>query len=182
VFVAAKVGTPGHEELGIGAVAEGLEQPVVSEVARQVGVSSADLGRLAEPVRAEMARRVAAYRGDRRLPELTGRDVVLVDDGLATGVTAEAALVALRTRQPRRLILAVPVCAGETAEQLRQVADEVICAERPPQFVAVGQWYENFEPTTDQEVLDLLAAQQGKPRPAAIPLVEVGARRNGGLR
>lgn len=157
VFVAAKIGTPGHEELGIGALAEGGEDPVVSDAARRAGVSPADLDALARPVREELARRVRTYRGQRALPEMAGRDVVLVDDGLATGVTAEAALVSLRARQPRRLILAVPVCADPTARRLTGLADEVVCAERPADFFAVGQWYDDFRQTTDEEVMDLLS-------------------------
>jgi putative phosphoribosyl transferase len=156
VFVARKVGTPGHEELGIGAVAEGLEEPVVSDVARQLGVSSADLRTLADRAQNELGRRVALYRGGRSLPPLIGRDVILVDDGLATGVTAEAALRALRRWRPRRLVLAVPVCARETAARLAGVADEVVCVEAPAQFYAVGEWYADFSQTTDEEVLDLL--------------------------
>jgi predicted phosphoribosyltransferase len=85
------------------------------------------------------------------------RDVVLVDDGIATGVTALAALRALRLLEPKRLVLGVPICAGETAEPLRAVADEVVCAEVPEKFGSVGHWYEDFSPTTDDEVLDLLA-------------------------
>ena len=161
VFVAAKIGTPGHEELGIGALAEGLDQPVVSDVAAEVGVPAAQLGRLAEPVRAEMSRRVAAYRRGRPLPDMAGRDVVLVDDGLATGITAEAALRALRARGPRRLILAAPVCAEAAAERLGQIADHVVCAERPAHFFAVGQWYEDFSQTSDDEVIDLLGRRDG---------------------
>jgi putative phosphoribosyl transferase len=156
VFVARKVGTPGHEELGIGAVAEGLDEPVVSDVARQLGVSAADLRTLADLAQAEVGRRVALYRGGRRLPPLIGRDVILVDDGLATGVTAEAALRALRRWQPSRLVLAVPVCAPETAARLANVADEVVCVEAPAQFYAVGEWYQDFSQTTDEEVMDLL--------------------------
>ncbi len=156
VFVARKVGTPGHEELGIGAVAEGLDEPVVSDTARQLGVSGADMRALAEPAHRELCRRVALYRGNRPLPELTGRNVVLVDDGLATGVTAEAALRALRRWRPGRLVLAVPVCARETAARIANVADEVVCVEAPAHFYAVGEWYEDFSQTTDQEVLNLL--------------------------
>lgn len=158
VFVARKVGAPGHEELGIGAIAEGLDEPVVNDTAHRLGVSRTELLALAERARQELQRRVRLYRGERPLPELTGRDVLLVDDGLATGVTAEAALRALRHRQPGRLILAVPVCARETADRLAVVADDVVCVQAPPRFHAVGQWYERFDQTTDDEVLDLLAA------------------------
>ncbi len=157
VFVARKVGAPGHEELGIGAIAEGLDEPVVSHAARDMGVSPRELRVLAERARIELDRRVARYRADRPLPELADRDVIVVDDGLATGVTAEAALRALRQQQPRRLVLAVPVCARETASRLDRFADDVVCAATPEPFFAVGQWYEHFDQTTDDEVLDLLA-------------------------
>jgi putative phosphoribosyl transferase len=157
VLVARKVGAPGHEEFGIGAVAEGLDEVVVSDAARQLGLSRRDLEELQARAHREVDRRVALYRGDRPLPDLRGRDVVLVDDGLATGVTAEAGLRALRVRQPARLILAVPVCAPETAQRLRALADEVVCVEAPEQLYAVGMWYRNFSQTTDDDVLDLLA-------------------------
>jgi putative phosphoribosyl transferase len=156
VFVARKVGLPGYEELGIGAVAEGLDEPVVSDSAHRLGLREPDLRVLAARARRELERRVALYRGDRPLPDLTGRDVILVDDGLATGVTAEAALVALQRQRPDRLILAVPVCARETVARLSRTADEVVCAEAPVPFFAVGQWYEDFSQTTDEEVLELL--------------------------
>jgi putative phosphoribosyl transferase len=160
VYVARKVGAPGHEELGIGAVAEGLDQPVISGTAQELGIGSRDLHLLAEQARAELARRVDLYRAGQPSPEIQGKDVVLVDDGLATGVTAEAALWALRQRHPGRLILAIPVCANETAERLAQMADDLVCVERPAAFFAVGDWYEDFSQTTDQEVLNLLNQQQ----------------------
>ena len=167
VLVARKVGMPGHQELGIGAVAEGLDETVVSDVARQLGVSPDALDALAARERVELERRVQLYRRGRPLPALAGRDVVLVDDGLATGVTAEAGLRALAHPEPSRLVLGVPVCARETAARLADLA-EVVCVEAPARFVAVGQWYRDFAQTTDEEVIDLLARgaapSQGLPR------------------
>lgn len=156
VFVARKVGLPGHEELGIGAVAEGLAEPVGLETAERFGVGAERMRDLAEHARRELQRRVRLYRGDRALPDLAERDVVLVDDGLATGVTAEASLRALRIAEPRRLVLAVPVCAPDTALRLAQLADDVVCVEAPVDFFGVGEWYGDFSQTTDDEVIEIL--------------------------
>jgi len=157
VFVARKIGAPGHEELGIGAVAEGSDELVVTDTARRLGLDEARMQELADRARREMHRRIETYRGGRELPELAGRDVVVVDDGLATGVTAEAALRALRARRPRMLILAAPVCAEEAATRLAPLADRVVCVMTRRDFFAVGQWYDDFGQTTDEEVADVLA-------------------------
>lgn len=156
VFVARKIGTPGHEELGIGAIAEGLDEPVLSRDARHLGLGPSDLEALASEVRAEIARRVDRYRAGRALPELAGRDVVVVDDGLATGVTAEAALLSLRTRRPGWLVLAAPVCARDTGTRLAEMTDDLVCVEQPLDFIAVGEWYDDFRQTSDEEVVRLL--------------------------
>lgn len=159
VVVARKVGAPGHAEYGIGAVAEG------GAVVRndEAWLPEARFAALADTERDELQRRVRRYRGDRALPEVEGRDVVLVDDGLATGVTAEAALVALRARGPRRLVLAVPVAAPESAARLAGIADDVVAVLVPGAFMAVGQWYESFPQTSDEEVLALLATASRHP-------------------
>src|SRR3954451_24877652 len=150
VFVARKVGAPGHEELGIGAVAEGWSGLVITNGVRELGLDDSRMGELADRARREVRRRVELYRRGRELPELTGRDVILVDDGVATGVTAEAALQALGERQPGRLILAVPACAEESSARLAQLAERVICVTTPRHFVAVGQWYDEFGQMTDE--------------------------------
>ena len=159
VFVARKLGLPGSPELGVGALAEGGEPLLDELLLALLGLSPDDLAGTVERERAELARRVQHYRGDRPLLELTGRQVVLVDDGLATGVTARAALRALQGKAAR-LVLAVPVCAPGAAEALRSEADDVVCALRPAAFRAVGAWYEDFDQTTDAEVLALLAASR----------------------
>ena len=156
VFVARKVGAPGQSEYGIGAIAEGGVVVAHDRALRALRLSPEQFERLAGLECDELDRRVRDYRGTRALPELGGRDVVLVDDGLATGVTAEAALRALRGRGPRQLVLAVPVCARQTADRLRGIADQVVCTHAPADFWAVGQWYETFDQTTDAEVLELL--------------------------
>jgi putative phosphoribosyl transferase len=160
-FVAQKIGAPGHEELGVGAVAEGLREPVISPVAAEIGLSPDDVRGLAGAADAEVNRRIDRYRSGRPLPGTAHRDVVVVDDGLATGITAEAALRALRERDPARLVLAVPVGASQTVGRLTAVADEVICVEMPPFFQAVGQWYLDFSPLTDDEVVACLASGRG---------------------
>jgi putative phosphoribosyl transferase len=155
VVVARKIGAPGQPEYGIGAVAEdGVV--VATDAVRELGLGAAEFGRLAERAREELDRRVARYRAGRSLPPIAGRDVILVDDGLATGVTSEAALHALRRQQPRTLVLAVPVCAADTAVRLQRIADRVVCVHASHDFGAVGRWYEHFDQTSDDEVLDLL--------------------------
>jgi len=162
VFVARKIGAPGQKELGIGAIAEGSDEVVASEVASMLDIDDHRLAELARRERVELERRVAQYR-DGPMVDVAGRDVVVVDDGLATGVTAEAALRALRTRRPRTLVLAVPVSAPDIASRLRAVADEVVCVHSPSDFRAVGLWYDVFDQTTDSEVSALLAKARSRP-------------------
>lgn len=155
VLVARKLGAPGQPELGIGAIAEGGAMVLTQHLVDALGITDERLEALRAREQVELDRRVAHYRGGRALPEVRERDVVVVDDGLATGATAEAAVRALLDRGPGRLVLAVPACAPETAERLRALA-EVVCLLEPPAFRAVGFHYDDFTQTTDETVLDLL--------------------------
>jgi predicted phosphoribosyltransferase len=156
VIVARKLGAPGQEELGIGAIAPGGVRVVDEEALRWLGITEARLQNVTERETEEMERRLRHYRGDRPLPDVQGRTAILVDDGLATGVTARAAIRSLRLQKPRRLVLAVPVCASETAERLRSEVDDLVCVSVPRYFRAVGIWYRDFAQTSDEEVVDLL--------------------------
>ena len=157
VLVARKIGAPGHSELAIGAVAPGatvLNERMVS----YLDVSTGYLERaIAEETR-EIERRERLYRKGRPGLDVAGKTVILVDDGLATGATASAAIDSLRRRRPppARLVFAAPVCAPETATELRRKVDALICLHTPPEFGAVSLWYEHFAQTTDAEVLELL--------------------------
>ncbi len=156
VLVARKIGAPGQPELGIGAVAEGGGQVVDEASLRAFRLGPAELARRVDTERQELDRRVARYRRGRPLPDVTGADVVLVDDGLATGVTAEAALRSLRSAGARRLVLAVPVGPSDTVQRLATCADDVVCLVSPPAFGSVGAWYDDFAQVTDDEVVALL--------------------------
>jgi predicted phosphoribosyltransferase len=156
IFLVRKVGAPGRPELGVGAVAEGVAEPVVSEVARQLGLAAEDVRRLAVASSAELARQLLAYRGARPLVAIAGRDVVLVDDGLATGISAEAGLRALRRLQPRSLRFAAPVCARHSLARIEPVADQVVSVVVAADLRSVGEWYDDFSQTTDDEVVRLL--------------------------
>ncbi len=156
VIVARKIGAPGHPELGIGAVAPGGIRVVDQFAVRYLGVTDEQIDRIAAEEEQEMDRRIRAYRGERPAPDLTGKTVILVDDGLATGVTARAAAEAIRRQQPRRTVLGVPVCAAETAQAMRAIVDEVVCLSTPYDFRAVGLWYRDFSQLEDSQVIDLL--------------------------
>lgn len=155
VFVARKIGVPTQPELGMGAVAEGGTTVLTKYLIDALQISEAELDEITARAHQELERRVGQYRGDRKLPRLEARDVILIDDGLATGVTAEASLRALLVHRPRRLLLAVPVCSREAAERLGDLA-EVVCLLAPWDFVAVGACYQNFDQTSEETVLQLL--------------------------
>jgi putative phosphoribosyl transferase len=156
VFVVRKLGTPGHRELAMGAIASGGVRVLNEEVVRIYGLSPASIERVAEEEQQELERRERAYRDGRPSQPLAGKIAVLVDDGLATGSTMKAAVQAVRLHEPAGVVVAVPVGASDTCAELRRLADEVICVRTPEPFSAVGLWYRDFDQTTDEEVRALL--------------------------
>jgi len=157
VFLVRKLGVPGYEELAMGAVATGGVRVLNDEIVRGLGISEHEIDAAAARELQELARRERLYRGDRPPPDIAGRTVILVDDGLATGATMRAAIAAVRQQQPARIVVAVPTASPDTCEALKAEADDVVCAMTPEPFLAVGHWYEDFTQTTDDEVRELLA-------------------------
>lgn len=156
VFLVRKLGTPGHKELAMGALASGGTRVLNPEVIRSYHVSERAIAAAVEREARELLRRERLYRDNRPLFKVEGRTVVLIDDGVATGATMRAALLALRQKNPARLLAAVPVGAPDTCELMRQEADEVVCVATPEPFYGVGRWYKSFPQTSDKEVQDLL--------------------------
>ena len=161
LFLVRKLGMPGHRELAMGAIASGGVRVLNDVVVRSFGISPEVIDAVAREEQQELQRREAAYRDGPPAP-LEGRVVMLIDDGLATGSTMKAAVQAVRQRNPSRIVVAVPVGAPQTCDELSTLADDVVCARTPQQFSAVGQWYLNFEQTTDQEVRDLLSLSRSR--------------------
>jgi putative phosphoribosyl transferase len=155
-MVVRKLGAPGCPEYAIGAIAEGGAVYLNPQALLEVGLTDEQVGALAADEAAELARRVRIYRGDRPFPDLTGRTVILVDDGVATGATARAAGRAVREAGAARVVLAAPVIAASSEPELRPEFDAVVAVDLPHPFIAVGLWYERFGQVTDEEVLDLL--------------------------
>jgi predicted phosphoribosyltransferase len=157
VFLVRKLGVPGYEELAMGAVATGGVRVLNDEIVRGLGISEREIDAAVARELQELARRERLYRGDRPPPDIAGRTVILVDDGLATGATMRAAVAALRQQQPARIVIAVPTASPDTCEAMKAEADHVVCAMTPEPFFAVGHWYEDFTQTADDEVRRLLA-------------------------
>jgi putative phosphoribosyl transferase len=161
VFIVRKLGAPGHEELAIGAIASGGIRVLNHAVIHALGISVDTIERVSEREVAEIERREAAYRGHRPKLDPKGKIAVLIDDGLATGATMRAAVEALRTQGPQRIVVAVPIASPETCEMFKAIVDETICARTPDPFYGVGEWYEDFSQTSDEEVTELLAEAVG---------------------
>jgi predicted phosphoribosyltransferase len=164
VFIVRKLGVPGHEELAMGAIATGGIIVLNNEVINMLHIPRRIIDAVAAREEQELQRRDHLYRDDRPLPDVKGKIIILVDDGLATGSTMRAAIEALKQEHPARIVVATPVGAPQTCEELGQLVSQVICAQTPEPFYGVGYWYQNFEQTSDQEVHDLLA-QARHPQP-----------------
>ncbi|MGK0619002.1 phosphoribosyltransferase [Meiothermus cerbereus] len=158
VWVVRKLGTPGHEELAMGAIASGGGRVLNQEIVDSLQISAQTIAAVEQQQLAELQRREQLYRGHRPFPDLRGKTVLLVDDGLATGATMKAAIAAARQKKPARLVVAVPVAPPDTVAEIQALVDEVVCLITPPFFQAVGLWYEHFPQTSDEEVLALLQA------------------------
>lgn len=160
-FPVRKLGLPGHEELALGAIAPGGVRVVNVAVAEAAGFTDDDVEALVEVESRELARQEQLYRGDRPPVDAGGRVAIVVDDGLATGASMRAAVVAVAAQSPLELVVAVPVGAAGTIASLARDVDRIVAVHEPRRFVAVGYWYEDFRPTTDDEVRELLAARNG---------------------
>ena len=156
IFLSRKLGAPGREEFGIGAVAQGGVRVLNERAVEALEIPEEYIERVAKEETEEIERRLLILRGDRPQPEVEGRTAILVDDGLATGVTARAAVEALRQRSPGCLVLAVPVCAAHSVELLRSEVEEMVCLEAPSNLMAISLWYQDFYQVGDEQVVELL--------------------------
>jgi len=163
VFIVRKLGLPSHPELAMGAIASGGIRVIDQAALRRFGVTDEQLAAVAAAEERELERRERQYREGLPLPDVTGKTVILIDDGLATGATMAAAAAALKAQGPAKLVVAVPVSAPETCDAFREIVDEVVCGATPEPFYAVGLWYEDFSQTSDDEVHDLLARAAREP-------------------
>lgn len=157
IFLVRKLGVPGYQELAMGAVASGGVRVLNDDVVHGLRIPGYVIDAVAAWEQQELARRERVYRDDRLEPNVKGRTVILVDDGLATGSTMRAAIQALRHHEPARIVMAVPAAPPDTCQEMRAQADDVVCAITPEPFYSVGLWYKDFSQTTDEEVRELLA-------------------------
>lgn len=164
VFLVRKLGVPGYEELAMGAIASGGVTVLNQAVIRALEIAPETIEETISSEQAELQRRELAYRGGRAPLGVTGKTVILIDDGLATGSTMRAAIAAMRKLRPASIVAAVPTSAASTCEEIRGLADGCVCGQTPEPFHAVGLWYDDFSQTTDEEVCELL--ERGSPQPA----------------
>ena len=164
IFLVRKLGVPGHEELAMGAISTGGVRVLNEDTVEYLRIPEHIIDAIAAEELKELKRRELAYRGNRPEPDVKGKTVILIDDGLATGSTMRAAAQALRQQQPARIVVAVPVSAPETCDEYRIGVDEIICAVTPEPFLGVGMWYLDFPQTTDDEVRDLLERARAEKR------------------
>ena len=164
IFLVRKLGVPGHEELAMGAISTGGVRVLNEEIVEYLRVPEHIIDIIAAEELKELRRREVTYRGNRPEPDVKGKTVILIDDGLATGSTIRAAAQALRQQEPARIVVAVPVSAPETCDEYRIGVDEIICAVTPELFLGVGRWYQDFSQTSDEEVRDLLERARGEKR------------------
>jgi predicted phosphoribosyltransferase len=167
IFLVRKLGVPGQEELAMGAIATGGVRVVNESVVGSLRIPGEVIDAVAGEEQRELVRRERAYRDDHPPPDVRGKTVILVDDGLATGSTMRAAAAALRKQGPARIVVAVPVSSPETCDEFRSEVDDIVCAVTPRPFWGVGMWYEDFSQTTDEEVRELLARAAARPRGGA---------------
>lgn len=157
VLVVRKIGLSGNKEFGVGAIAEGGVKVFDQTSIESLGINTDIVSDTVELEEKELERRVEKYRGGRNLPSMQGKTVILVDDGMATGVTARVAIESVKKLHPQKLIIAAPVCAFEVAENLRLLVNNAVFLFTPYEFSAVGVWYKNFEQVSDEEVVNLLS-------------------------
>ncbi len=156
LFIVRKLGVPGHEELAMGAIASGNTVFFNDSLIKQLQLQPSAIDAVLHSEQKELIRREQLYRGNRPFPKLLGKDVILIDDGIATGATMRAAVKALHKHKPDTLIIAVPVAAQETCRELAKIVDKLICPIQPKNFGAVGLWYDFFPQTSDSEVIELV--------------------------
>jgi predicted phosphoribosyltransferase len=156
LLLVRKLGVPGWEELALGAIADGGVRVLNHDVVEHLAIAPETIDAVAAVEQAELERRARAYRGDRPPPDLRGKTVILIDDGLVTGATIQAAVMAARAQHPRRLVVAVPLASRDSLHALRPLVDDLVWVLAPEPFYALGLWYEDFRPTTDDEVRRLL--------------------------
>ena len=162
VFIVRKLGVPDHKEFAMGAIASGGVSVLNDDIIQALHIDPASINAVKQAERNELIRREQVYRGSRPFPTLAGKTIILVDDGMATGSTMKAAIAALQLQKPAKIIIAVPVAAQSTIDEITPCVDNIVCPLHPIEFHAVGLWYDDFSQTTDEEVIALLEQSNKK--------------------